>query len=186
MKKKIIMYIGIIFLILIIILIGYLVYINHHNNNTQIIEYTPEAEITDEQLRQTIVTLYFMNKETSNLMAEARQIDAKDLIENPYSTIINLLIQGPKNERLIKLIPEETILNNTKVEGDCLYIDFSEEFIENQNLGKEQEELIIKSIVNTVTELVEINSVIFTINGEENLEFPDGEVSFNKKYIREF
>ena len=68
MKKKTIMYIGIIFLILIIILIGYLVYINHHNNNTQIIEYTPEAEITDEQLRQTIVTLYFMNKGGSGII----------------------------------------------------------------------------------------------------------------------
>lgn len=185
-NKKIIMYVGIIIIVLILLGIGYLIINNIKNKNKDIIsEYTPQEEITEAQLRQTVITLYFLDSNNYELAPEARQIDAKELIDNPYAVLINLLIEGPKNEKLLKLIPENTILNNVKIENDILYIDFSEEFIKEQNLGREQEELILKSIVNTVTELTEINKVSFLINGEEAKGFPDGEVMFDKVFVRE-
>ena len=149
-----------------------------------IYEYTPQEEITGEQLRQTVITLYFLNPDTYEITAEARQIDAKELIDNPYAVLINLLIEGPKNEKLLKLIPENTKLNSAKIKNDILYIDFSEDFIKEQTLGKEQEELILKSIVNTVTELTEINKVVILINGEKDKGFPDGQLMFNKIFIK--
>ncbi len=185
-NKKIIMYVGIIIIVFILLGVGYIIYNNIKNNKKEAIyEYTPEEEITDEQLRQTVITLYFLNPNTYELTPEARQIDAKDLIDNPYELLINLLIEGPKNEKLLKLIPENTKLNSAQIKDNILYVDFSEEFIKEQNLGKEQEELIIKSIVNTATELTEINKVAFLINGEENKGFPDKELIFDKVFIRE-
>ena len=185
-NKRIFMYIGVILIVLILLLVGYLIYNNIKKNKEEFIyEYTPEEEITGEQLRQTVITLYFLDKDNYNLAPEARQIDAKELLDNPYEFLINLLMDGPKNEKLVKLIPENTKINNVKIENNILFIDFSEDFIKEQNLGKKQEELILKSIVNTVTELTEINKVAFLINGEENKEFPDGEVKFNKIFIRE-
>lgn len=185
-NKKIIMYVGIIIIVLILLGIGYLIINNIKNKNKNIIsEYTPQGEITEEQLRQTVITLYFLDANNYELAPEARQIDAKELIDNPYMVLINLLIEGPKNEKLLKLIPENTKLNNAKIENDILYIDFSEEFVKEQNLGKQQEELILKSIVNTVTELTEINKVSFLINGEQGKGFPDGEVMFDKIFVRE-
>ena len=99
--------------------------------------------------------------------------------------LINLLIEGPKNEKLIKLIPENTKLNSAQIKGNILFVDFSKEFINEQNLGQQQEELILKSIVNTVTELTEINKVTILIDGEENKGFPDNGVVFDKIFVRE-
>mgnify|MGYP003292141282 CR=1 FL=1 len=185
-NKKIIMYLIIILIILIILFVGYLIYKNIKNKNTnEILEYIPEEEITDEQLRETIITLYFMNMDTGNLMAEARKIDAKELLDNPYKKIIELLIEGPKNERLVKLIPENTKLNNAEIINDIIYLDFSSEFINEQSLGEEQEKKIINSIINTLTELNEVNGIYITINGEKDLGFPDNGVKFNNIFTRE-
>ena len=186
-NKKIIMYGGIILILLILLVVGYIIFNNIKNNkkNNIINEYIPEEEITEKQLRETVITLYFLDPETYNISPEARKIDSKQLLENPYEFLINLLIGGPKNEKLLKLIPENTKLNNAKIIDNILYIDFSDDFIKEQYLGKEQEELILKSIINTVTELTEINKVAILINGEEDIGFPDGELMFNKIFIRE-
>ena len=185
-NKKIIMYVGIILIVLFLLFVGYLILNNIKNKKEEIIfEYIPEEEITGEQLRQTVISLYFLDPEKYELVSEPRQIDAKELIKDPYKTLINLLVEGPKNKNLIKLIPEKTVLNNAEIKNNILYLDFSKEFIEGQNLGKEQEELIIKSIVNTVTELTEVNKVAFLIDGKSELGFPDGELNFNQIFVRE-
>ena len=118
------------------------------------------------------------------LKPETRKIDSKLLINYPYEILINLLIEGPKNEKLLKLIPENTKLLGTQIKNNILYINLSKEFIDEQNLGKQQEELIVKSIVNTVTELTEINKIAILIEGEEAKAFPDNELNFNKIFIR--
>ena len=184
-NKKLFMYVGILLIVLVLIGVGYIIYNNINNNEKIISEYIPEQEISEEQLRQTVVTLYFLDSNNYKLAPEARQIDSKKLVNNPYEELIKLLIEGPKNENLMKLIPENTQINSAQIKDNILYIDFSEGFINGQNLGKEQEELILKSIVNTVTELTEINRVAFLINGEENKGFPDNEVVFDKIFIRE-
>ena len=185
-NKKMFMYVGIVFIILILIGVGYLIINNIKNNNKEIMdEYTPEEEITDEQLRKTVVTLYFLDVDNYELAPEARQIDAKDLLDNPYELLINLLIEGSENEKLKKLIPENTKLNSAEVKDGILYIDFSENFIKEQKLGKEQEEMILKSIVNTVTELTEVNKIAILIDGMQDREFPDGELKFDKVFVRE-
>ena len=57
-------------------------------------------------------------------------------------------------------------MNDIKVEKNCAIINLSNEFL---NYEIEENKLkIINSIVNTLTNLKEINSVKFLINGEEN------------------
>ena len=97
MKKKktgIILFI----LILIIALGGYLVVINLNNKTEEISDgeiqdYTPQEEISESQYRETIVNLYFLNTDTGELMAEAKAIDAKTLVTNPYKSLVDLLMQ---------------------------------------------------------------------------------------------
>ena len=185
-NKKIIMYLGILLILIILIIVGYSVYNKIKNKNANNIEeYIPQEEITQKQLRQTVINLYFLDKNNYELVSEVRQIDAKELIYNPYKFLINLLIEGPKDSNLIKLIPDNTKINNVEVKDNILYLDFSNDFINMQNLGKEQEELIIKSIVNTVTQLTEVNAVKILIDGEENKSFPDNQVSFDKIFIKQ-
>ena len=173
-NKKLIMFIGVVILIIIVLVIGYMVHINIKNNKKgEITEYIPQEEITDEQLRKTIVTLYFMEAETGKLVPEPRKVDVKELINDPYYFLVSLLIGGPKSESMVGIFPEATILNEANLIGNMVHLDFSEEFIEGQYLGEEQEKLIIKSIINTLTELTEVEGIVITINGQENMGFPD-------------
>lgn len=147
-------------------------------------EYEPEEEISEEQERQTMISLYFINKTSREVEPEARLIDVKELISDPYTVIVNMLIDGPRSENHEKAIPEGTMLIGANMEADTLKLNFSSEFIDNHKGGKEEEEKTIESIVNTVTELTEVNSVRILINGEENQQFKDGEVSFSQNFIR--
>lgn len=183
--KKTLMYVGIILALIFVIILGWLVSVNKHAKTDEVIEITPEEEISDKQLRQTIVTLYFMDKETSKLEPEARQIDARSLLENPYQVLINLLIEGPKNEQLLKVIPEGTKLNNVEIKDGVVYIDFSEEFIKEQALGENQENILINSILKTLVELSEVNGVKILIDGVEDCKFPDSGVKFNEVFYIE-
>ncbi len=63
-------------------------------------EITPMEEMTEEQERQTMISLYYTNIETNTLIPEARVIDAKELLENPYKTLVEYIIETPKNEKL--------------------------------------------------------------------------------------
>lgn len=129
-------------------------------------DYILQEEISDEQSRQTKVLLYFENIENGQLEIETKIIDANLLIENPEKKLIEYLIKGPQNDKLKKLIPDGTILNDVKIENGCAIINFSNEFLNYEN--EENKLKIINSIVNTLTNLKEINSIKILINGKEN------------------
>ncbi len=145
-------------------------------------EYTPQEEISEEQERLTIVTLYFLNKETNELFPEPRQIDAKLLIEKPEAVIFKLLLEGPKNEKLESIIPKGTKLNSISIENGTAIVDLSTEFIRGIELGEDMENKIIYSIVNSLIELSEIDSVKILIDGHEGTKFDDGAVDFKNVF----
>lgn len=174
----------IIILISIVIIISIAWYfINKRNKENEILEYEPEEEISSEQQRETLISLYFINKTTKEVEPEARLIDVKDLVKEPYNTLMELLIEGPKNSNLERIIPENTKINSIILNNDILTIDLSSEFTE--ITGKELEDKAIDTIVKTMTELTEVNSIKILIDGEENKSFQDNEVTFNEIFIRE-
>ena len=178
MKKKIII------LIIILLLIGvggYFFIENKNRNESQ--DIVPEEEISDEQMRQTIVSLYYYNNETKELISEGRLIDAKDLLENPYQKLMELLIKGPENQSLSKTIPDGTKINKVELKGDILYVDLSNEFIENHPGGEEQECASVYSIVDTMTNLTEVNAVKILIDGKENMAFKDNLIKFDDPFV---
>ena len=180
MNKKII-----IAIIVVILLGGGVLYFLFYNKNaeTEVNEIIPEEEISEEQMRQTIVSLYFYNENTKSLVPEGRLIDVKELVEKPYDKLMELLMQGPNNTELSKTIPEGTKVNKIELKGDTLYIDFSKEFVDNHEGGEEKEKATIYSIVNTMTNLTEINSIKILINGEENKAFNDKKIKFDDPFV---
>ena len=182
MNKKIFLTIVVI-LILGIIGVGIYLFLQNTSENNET-EIQPQEEITEEQMRQTIVTLYYLNKETKELMPEGRMVDAKTLLTDPYTTLLELLMEAPKNEKLQSVIPEGTRILKTELKGDMVYVDLSKEFIDNHTGGLEAETTTIYSIVNTLTELNEVNSVKILINGKENQSFKDEKVSLKDALVR--
>ena len=89
-----------------------------------------------------------------------------------------------KNDKLTKSVPEGTRVNNARLKNNMVELDLSKEFIENQNGDIENASLSIYSIVNTLTELNEVNSVKILIDGEENKKFNNIDLSLEGEFIR--
>lgn len=181
MNKKIILII-IILAILIGVGVWYFFFFSK-SNEQQVNEIIPEEEISEEQMRQTIVSLYFYNESSKSLASEGRLIDAKELIQEPYKKLMELLIEGPQNTSLSKTIPDGTRVNKAELRGETLYLDLSKEFIENHQGGEEQESITIYSIVNTMTNLTEVNAIKILIDGKENQAFKDNKIKFDDPFV---
>ena len=129
MKKKII--VGILLIVFIIGLV-YMIIINtvFNKNEEMINEYIPEVEISDSELRKTLVTLYFLD-DSGNIKSEARLIDSKELLRNPYIALVGMLLEGPKSAELKESIPEGTKIIDARLNKKCVTINLSKEFVQN-------------------------------------------------------
>lgn len=159
---------------ILIILLAFFIFKNvsiEKNKEDEYQDYIPQEEISEEQMRQTKVILYFENIESGELEEEIKLVDANTLINNPEKELMNLLIKGPQSTNLKKLIPDGTVLHDIKINNSCAEINLSNEFL---NFGDENNKLkIINSIAKTLTNLKEINSIKFLINGEMNENFSE-------------
>lgn len=96
---------------------------------------------------------------------------------------MNLLIQGPKNDKLESTIPEGTKINKIELKGNVLWIDLSNEFIENHKTGAEAQSRTIYSIVNTMTGLNEVEAVKFVVDGKEDCSFKDNGINLKDAFV---
>jgi len=181
-NKKVIVLL--VLVILILGVVGYFVF-GEVQEQVEITEYIPEEEIDIVGMRQTIVSLYFNQKDTNTLVPEARNIDVKELTKDPYNTLVNLLIEGPKNERLEKVIPEGTKVNKIEMKNGILNIDLSKEFIENHKGGAEAESRTIYAIVNTLSQLNEVEAVKILIDGSEDSSFKDNAIKLKEPFVKQ-
>lgn len=155
------------------------------NKNEEILdEYIPEVEISDKELRKTVVTLYFENEDENKVASETRIIDSKELLREPYKTLVGMLLKGPKSSSLKPIIPEDTKILDTSLNGSCVTINLSKEFVENSPQDVNRKCDMIYTIVNTLTELKEVESVKFLIDGEENDGFQEKSISLKNEYVR--
>lgn len=186
MKNKKILFV-LILIIIILGLVGCLIFkkIQENKEQNEITEYIPEQEIDVAGLRQTIVSLYFNKKDTNTLIPEARRVDVKELTKDPYTTLVKLLIEGPKNEGLEKVIPEGTKINKIELKNGTIHLDLSKEFIENHKGGAEVESRTVYSIVNTLTQLNEVEAVKILIEGNEDACFKDNLMKFKDAFVKQ-
>lgn len=128
--------------------------------------------------------LYFADKESKLLVPVEYEIP-RNVDEQIEKTILNLLIKGPTDENLVSLIPVETKVKNVYTSDGVCYVDLSEDFITKHMGGSSAEMLTIYSIVNTLTELDNINKVQFLIEGTKRPEFK-GHIDFDVLFQRNF
>ena len=70
-------------------------------------------------------------------------------------------------------MPENTLLLNSSMDGECLILDFSSEILNYDKENEKAKDNLIDAIVNTMTELTEVNKIKILINGQTNDEFKD-------------
>ena len=160
-----------------LIIIGIIVFIiiNSSSKKNNILgemsEYTPQQEISDEQMRETKVTLYFLNSDTKELKSEGKLINATELLKNPYKRIVELLVEGPNNSELKCVFPENTRVLDAKLEKNCVTLNFSEEIVKFED--DVQKYNIINSILNSLTELNEVDSIKILVNNKTDENFDE-------------
>lgn len=134
------------------------------------------------------VYLYFTNEDNSKLLTEIRYIpmsEAKRSVNNLASAIVKELINGPMKDTGLKpTIPEGTKLRSPiSINAGIATVDLTNEFIRNHPGGKKAEQMTIYSIVNSLTEIKEIQKVRFAIDGKEVKEYK-GSFKFDAPFPR--
>ena len=141
-----------------------------------------KVEITEVPKLDGKIVLYFKGNEAMKLEKEYRNVSMKRNAENMAKTVVEELLKGPTNEELHSLIPVDTKLLNIESQENTVILDLSNEFIEKQE-GESNALLAIYSIVNSLTEITEIEQVKFLINGKEMERFNDY-FEFDKPFVR--
>ena len=162
-KKKLL----IIIILIITALFIYLIATNISITKTdEFSDYTPEEEISEQQAKETSITLYFLDKDTNKLKSTSVLVNLNDLLKNPYSFIVNKLIAGPSDEKLQAVFPENSRLIDTNFSNGCVTLNFSDDLL--KFTDDTQKFNIINSILNSLSQLNEVNSIKFLINNEPN------------------
>ena len=119
---------------------------------------------------QSIVHLYFADRENRFLIAEDRAVLHPDEPADLGRTIIKELIAGPR-EGLMQTIPAGAKPRAFYITQDgTAYVDLTGEIAEEHPGGVKSELLTIYSIVNSlILNIPEINAVKILINGGESL-----------------
>ena len=78
---------------------------------------------------------------------------------------ISEMMKESIDNSLFKLIPESTKINSVTVKDGMANVDLSKNFVDDKWPGETVDILVIYSIVNTLTEFPDVNSVEFYIDG---------------------
>lgn len=118
---------------------------------------------------QSVVHLYFADRENRFLIAEDRAVLHSDEPADLGRIIIKELIGGPR-EGLMQTIPTGTNLRAFYITQDgTAYVDLTREITEKHPGGVKSEILTIYSIVNTlILNIPEINAVKILVRGHES------------------
>jgi len=148
---------------------------------------TQDVEQSEERIEETEktveVVLYFSDANAEKLIREKRMVNYETYKQNPQKVIVEELIKGPLDSKLYSVIPNGTKLLSVEVKDRKAIVDLSKDFIDNHNGGSTGEIMTIYAIVNSLTELKDIDKVEFKIEGESKEEFK-GHLIFNEAFVR--
>ena len=113
--------------------------------------------------QQTTLTLYFANMDGTGLVEETRVVHYSSNI-SMEKLVMEQLMEGPKQSGAQSTIPAETKLINVSVVDGICYVSLDETFL-NQN-PEITEQVVLFSIVDSLTELGNVQKVQISINGD--------------------
>lgn len=112
----------------------------------------------------TVLTLYFANKAGDKLEKEECEVHYSSNISLD-KLIMTKLIEGPDNSELQATLPAGTKIVMISVADGICYVNLDETFRNDQN-NEISEQVVLYSIVDSLTELPEVDKVQISINGD--------------------
>jgi len=124
-------------------------------------------EASPEPVDSIMLDIYFMeiNETSFELGKETRKFGTFGGPQVDLEEVMTELLKGPETDDLSRVIPEGTVLRGITLEYGVAYVDFSEELLQ-AKVGGEAEAILVDSIVKTLTQLEEVDSVQMLVEGE--------------------
>ena len=120
-----------------------------------------ETENNNSSNEEVTINVYYADQNGEYLIGEARILSGG----SKYVDAISEMMKEPIDSSLVKLIPESTKINSVTVNDGIAKVDLSKNFVDDKFPGETMDILVIYSIVNTLTEFPDVNSVEFYIDG---------------------
>ena len=114
--------------------------------------------------------LYFASEDGKKLVPVYRSVVYNSNI-SMEKLAVEQIISGPNTDIAFATINKDTKIKSINIKDGVCYIDFDASFLNQTN--QVTAEAAIYSIVNTVTELSNVNKVVFSVNGESTFTFMD-------------
>ncbi len=106
--------------------------------------------------------IYYLNMDRTKLVTESYDstgVTGEELVWE----LLQQLKETPQSSKLRQTIPSNVIINNIKVDGSYLTVDFSDTY---KNMTVTEEALVRVAVVRTLLQITDFSLVSFTINAE--------------------
>lgn len=120
--------------------------------------------------KKATLTLYYTNEKGDALVKKIQDV----VYESSYSIekdVINRLIQGPFEDGYYRTLPANLQLISIGIKDKICYVNFDSSFL--TDALSIDGNLIVYSIVNSLTELADVQRVQIMVNGDSNIVFRD-------------
>ena len=147
---------------------------SNSNESTTSTESNSSSEITTETTGAGLtIKVYYANADVSALVGEERIVGSS----HKYFEVFLELTKPPINPGLVRLVPETVKVNKLTVKNGNIDLDLSKNFIDDRFKSDLMDILLVHSIVNTLTEFKEINTVTFYIDGKKGTAIGEADIS---------
>lgn len=110
------------------------------------------------------IKVYYPDENATGLVAVEKSIKDTD---NKYQAAVEALMAGTDKKGLANVFPKKAKLLQVTVSGKVAKVDFSRELQKNFVGGSTGEEMLVGSVVNTLTEFPEIQKVQILVDGQK-------------------
>ena len=131
-------------------------------------------------IQEATLTLYFSNEKGDALVKESREVHYSSNI-SMEKLIVEQLLKGPQTKGLKSAIPSGTKLVSVSVVDGICYVNLDSNF-KNQDYSV-KENIVIYSIVNSLSEMSSISSVQISVNGDTSGVYRDN-LKMSNMYAR--
>ena len=132
--------------------------------------------------KQLTLKVYYPDEGATHLVAVDRAVDVEDG-KDKYTAAVETIIQEPTESNLVAIFPKATQVRSVKVEGDLATVDFDGSIQRTFSGGSTGEELLVGSLVDTLTDFPEINRVQILVDGNA-VESLAGHMDISKPFER--